>query len=154
MEINIKTIDDKGININYDVNFDKSELNAIYIEELKNAKVNGKVYLNVTEEIIVDVTFSGVMVLKDAVDNSLIDYPFSVKINEVFEENDENNQNILDINLILWQNIVLEVPIRVVSDTNKDNSLKGDGWELKSEDTKSIDPRLSPLMDLLKEGKE
>ncbi len=154
MEVNLKTIDNKGITIDSEVSLDAKELNKIGVESLKSGHVSGRMYLNVTEEIIFDVVFDGILILRDAVDNSLIEYPISIDIREVFEENDTNNQNILDINSILWQNIVLEVPIRVVSDENRDNSRNGDGWELKSEDTLSVDPGSHPLMDLLKEGKE
>ena len=42
----------------------------------------------------------------------------------------EKNQNALDINEFLWQNIVLEVPIRyTLCDAEK---LKGDNWRVLS----------------------
>ena len=54
---------------------------------------------------------------------------------------------------ILWQNIVLEVPISITKE--KDAHLSGEGWELKNEEDKeTIDPRLAELSKLLEEGKE
>ena len=84
---------------------------------------------------------------------------FSFEISEILSENDdEKDQNelkTLDIMDILWQNIVLEVPISYRKDPNKTYSLSGDGWELVDEERKKLDPRLAPLLELLeKEGKE
>ena len=56
---------------------------------------------------------------------------------------------------VLWQNIVLEVPISIKKDPDKKYDLHGDGWELVDEESKKVDPRLAPLLELLeKEGKE
>ena len=56
---------------------------------------------------------------------------------------------------ILWQNIVLEVPISFRKDPNQKISMSGEGWELVDEEKKVVDPRLAPLLGLLdKEGKE
>lgn len=104
----------------------------------------------------------GSMLLLDAVTLEEIDYPFEIHIEEVLNENNENFKeyslnltNSLDIMSFLWQNIVLEVPIRVKKDENKDISLKGEGWELVDENTKEINPSLSPFAALLEEeGKE
>ena len=50
------------------------------------------------------------------------------------EENDKNESKRLDIIDILWQNIVLEVPISLRVNPEKDYKLKGEGWELLKED--------------------
>lgn len=108
-----------------------------------------------------DVIVKGSMILQDAITLEEIDYPFEIHINEVIDENNENLQdnslnltNTLDIMSFLWQNIVLEVPIRVKKEENEDISLKGEGWELVDENTKKVDPSMSPFAALLEEGKE
>jgi uncharacterized protein len=52
---------------------------------------------------------------------------------------------------IIWQNIVVEIPMKVVSPNLDNTKLKGDGWELLTEEEKmsEIDPRLEKLKDLL-----
>ena len=62
------------------------------------------------------------------------------EIEEKFSEfsvNNENNlkivQNNLDITDFLWQNILVEIPLKVVSEKNRDVTLKGDGWRLVTE---------------------
>ena len=82
---------------------------------------------------------------------------FNIKINEVIGENDDNSleiiQNRLDIFPIVWQNILVDVPLRVLAPDAKEESLEGDGWRLITEDDKKevIDPRLAKLKDYIKE---
>ena len=86
------------------------------------------------------------------------DRPAYQQMIEILEENDENltkyfekSQNILDIIEFLWENIVLEVPIRVTNTTGV--HLKGQGWELNSEKKDDgLDPRFEKLNELFKGG--
>ena len=61
----------------------------------------------------------------------------------------KNSKNILDIIPILWENIVLEVPIRLTTSDNV--KLSGDGWSLNADDNDfdDIDPRLAKLKEVL-----
>ena len=97
------------------------------------------------------------MLIEDSISLELVPYEFNIDIEENLETIEENyeecyekGKNTLDLKKILWQNIVLEVPISysMVSDAE----LKGNGWELINEDRKveEIDPRLKKLEDLLK----
>lgn len=162
MIIDLSKVDEKGQNIDLVASFDENYLKNTAIQELNNVVVKGRIFYDVTSEVIIDVNVKGKMVLLDAIDLEPIDYPFNININESVSENSEEfcrifekTSNILDIKNFLWQNIVLEVPIRVVRDTNKSIFKEGDGWELIDENTKKVDPRLSPLAALLEsEGKE
>ena len=102
------------------------------IKGLDEVKVNGTIKYNAADEIQINLDVNGNMKLIDAVTNELIKYPFSFQIDEILEENNENltkyfekSQNILDIIEFLWENIVLEVPIRVTNTTGV--HLKGQG---------------------------
>ena len=126
------------------------------IFDLKNAEVKGKLYLNSINEVELSCVFSGSMYIEDAITLKSIPYDFSINIEESIEEIKENyincyaiSKNTLDLISVLWQNIVLEVPISYTLD--KDANLKGDGWELMNDDkkTKEIDPRLKKLEELL-----
>ena len=66
----------------------------------------------------------------------------------------EKSKNSLDISEILWENIVLEIPISITNHKSEDLLLKGNGWELVNENKEEIDPRLAKLKELLDEGKE
>ena len=80
-------------------------------------------------------------------DTALKKYP------ELFKEYFNNLQNRLDISEILWQNIVLEVPIRIRQD-DTDITLEGEGWQLNKKSEEEIDPRLAKLQELLDQRKE
>ena len=75
----------------------------------------------------------GKMKINDSVTLEEIWYPFDIEINEKLEEFVENNQNSLDIIEVLWQNIVVEVPLRYTLVKNYDE-YQGDGWKLVSEE--------------------
>lgn len=153
MIIDLVNIPKNGLILNESINFEGYDLKSVGIEELKDVKLNGSVNVNIADEVILQANLSGTMILLDAIDSSEIEYPFNIEIEDNLTDNDEYNlektQNTLDIMNILWQNIVLEVPMRVVKKENENVSLQGEGWELISDDTKKVDPRLSPLMDLL-----
>ena len=80
-----------------------------------------------------------------------VKYPFDIDINELINENDDNSfkivQNKLDIFPIIWQNILVDVPLRALAEDAKEVSLSGDGWRLITEDDEKeeIDPRLEAL---------
>ena len=127
------------------------------IHDLENARVVGKIYINSANETILECNFSGNMIIEDSISLELVPYEFSIDIEEIIEKIDENYddcyekiKNTLDLKKILWQNIVLEVPISFTK--VKDAVLNGNGWELINEEksTDEIDPRLKKLEDLLK----
>lgn len=153
MKIDLIGIPQEGLIIDGNLVFDEEQVKLAGMEKLNDVKIRGKVYINLADEVILKANLSGTMILLDAIDSSEIEYPFNIEIEENLTDNDEYNlektQNTLDIMNILWQNIVLEVPMRVVKKENENVSLQGEGWELISDDTKKVDPRLSPLMDLL-----
>ena len=72
---------------------------------------------------------------------------------DFFTEKGKNMQNNLDLKEILWQNIVLEVPIRA-SKTAEVEIKKGEGWEMKDEFSKKEESGLECFKALLDEGKE
>lgn len=149
------------LNINDEILFESeiekdSELDK-RIHDLKNAFVNGRLYINSVDEIILECNFAGTMFIEDSISLNLVPYEFNINIEEkvedikeIYEDCYEKRKNTLDLKRILWQNIVLEVPISYTE--VKDAVLKGNGWELKNENeiVDEIDPRLKKLEDLLK----
>ena len=148
-ELNIKS----SINIDYDVK--KDEYLDKRINEL-DARVVGNIKINSNNDYELNCEFTGNMYINDSISLESIPYHFTININETLEELKENypdcynfSQNTLDLKTILWQNIVLEVPISftICDDAN----IKGNGWELINEEKEEeIDPRLKKLEDLLK----
>ena len=88
-----------------------------------------------------DLYIKGVMTLPCSVTLKDVKYPFEVKTEVKVSNIDENDeeyvkiiQNNIDIIPIIWQNIVLEIPLRVVSEDISDSPIEGDGWKLIRED--------------------
>lgn len=121
------------------------------IVELSKVMVKGLIKYNLSDEVEVNLEVSGVMKLNDSVTNELIDYPFSLKIEENLQEIDGNCENTLDIIEFLWENIVLEVPIAVTNSSGA--KLSGDGWCLNREDN-NINPEFAKLSELIKGGEK
>ena len=158
MFINLNTINEKGIIIDQNIEFDESYYNKTIIKGIKDAYVQGKIYYSTTREVLFEGNIKGNMLLVDSNTGEIVSYPFESEINEILAEDKKfsenlrtNEQNSLDLKELLWQNIVLEVPLSF-SVLDKPTITKGEGWELKSDD--DIDPRLQGFKDLLKNGKE
>lgn len=100
------------------------------------------------------------LTLSDARTCKPVSYPVHLDFEEKIAEDSEicgrfleNSQNTLDILSILWENIVLEIPI---SYTESDElNLKEEGYQVNgNESGENIDPRLAPLLELLDKEKE
>lgn len=153
MFIDLAKVDEKGIVIDDVVSFGPEYIENTSIQQLENVKVNGRAYYSVTNEIVFDCKVDGSFVLLDALTLEPCDYPFSIEISEILSENaselNRNELKTLDIMDILWQNIVLEVPISFRKNPDEKVDMSGEGWELVDEDKKKLDPRLAPLLELL-----
>ena len=124
------------IEINEDVIFDKSFYEKTEIRELKNIHVSGLVEIDFEDNINLELNINGTMILPCAISLKDVEHKFDTTIEESigkFEEIYKNNKNTLEISSILWENIVLEIPIRVVAECVKPSNTSGDGWELISE---------------------
>ena len=135
--------------IDEDITFDKSYYDNSEILDLKDIYVNGYIYQNSLDEYEAKLNLKGKMYLKDSNTLDKVEYEFNTDIDDIIDKNLINNQNMLEFSEFLWENIVLEVPIRYTkSDLEK---VKGDNWEVKdSEDNKNLP--LEKLKDLYKGG--
>ena len=161
MELNLAELTNGSVTYDNDFVINADTYKEVGILDLKNLHVTGDISLNSVSMLAVNLTVTGIMVIPDSVTNEPVEYPFTSKIEEEYDINDEffleyyqKEQNILDIMKILWENIVLEVPMRFT--LAKDAHLSGDGWSLGEEENKDdqIDPRLAKLAELLDNGKE
>lgn len=160
MEFDLNKITEQGILIDTTISFDDEYLQVSEIKKLDNVKVSGRIYYSLTKEVIFTGNVKGNMILVDGYSGDLIDYPFNIDLDEIladFSNEDEKKgkkpQNSLDLKEVLWENIVLEVPI-VVSKDNEVKTKKGEFWEVRDENSKKDDPRLECFRTLLDEGKE
>lgn len=147
------------IPINESYSFSKEELAGTDIISLNDVKVVGEINKDAIDNICLNVEVSGVLVLPCANTLKPVDYPFSIKIEgnieELVEENEKSvkkDENTLDILPIIWENILIEIPMRVVSEGSEKelSNLEGNGWKvITEEDNNEINPELAKLKDLL-----
>lgn len=120
--------------------FTKEELQDSDILELPELKVEGDITYHL-DMFHLRVSVKGVMVLPCAISLKPVNYPFSFEIDEDLDEdlqeNLKNVQNSLDIFPIIWENILMEIPMRVVSSDLSDVKTSGDGWKLITEEDES-----------------
>lgn len=142
--------------------FDKKYYEKTDIRLLKNVHFIGKVYYDYEGNMKIEGKCNGIMILPDSITLEDIEHPFSFEIDYIINENNEEIKeyyeklkNTLDIMGILWQNIVLEVPMRITNNSIDKIESNSDGWDIKNENKKEIDPRLAKLTELLDDiGKE
>lgn len=155
----LKSDIEDSINIDLTYSFTKEELEGTDLIELNNVKINGNISKDSINEYTIDVDVKGIMVLPCAITLDPVDYPFNVKISgnleEMLQEINENSkkiENSIDIFPIIWENILMEIPMKVVSEKAKDIKLEGDGWRLVTEEDRgNINPEFQKLSQLFEE---
>ena len=147
----------KRIEVNETYSFTLDELKGTDLLKLDNIKVEGEIIKNSLGNIELNLDVEGVMVLPCALTLKPVNYPFSIEISgeideltEDFDENSTNFQNSIDILPIIWENILMEIPMRVVSEEANDSNMtmEGEGWKFVTEEEEKTSP-LSELMDYL-----
>ena len=148
---------DKNILIDTTYSFSKKEMEGTDLLKLDNVKIIGELHKNVLGNVVLSAEVSGVMVIPCAVTLKPVEYPFSLiiddeieKLYENIEEKTTNLQNTIDILPIIWENILMEIPMRVVSPDAENIKLSGNGWKLVTDEDNKNNP-LSELMDMLDE---
>jgi uncharacterized protein len=151
----LSNIDDEVV-IDEVYSFNEEELKGTGINRLSDVKITGNITKDSMNELYIDLNISGTMVLPCSVTLVDVDYPFDINVSgnvdEMLEELDKNNkkvQNSLDILPIIWENILMEIPSKVVSPEADNIELSGDGWKLVREEEKEENPELAKLKDLL-----
>ena len=144
------------IDINETYSFSEEELKTLEITSLDDLKITGTVSLDALKDVYLDLEVTGTMIIPCAITLKPVNYPFNINIEGTIEEiavdlekKVEKNQNILDIFPIIWENVLMEVPMRVVADDADDYQISGDGWSFNNDDSDQGNSELSKLKDLL-----
>ena len=130
----------KELEIDEEIAYDSSYYKNTDLINISKVNVKGKIKKIDKENFDMSISVQGVMVLPCSVTLKPVKYPFSIKLNEIIDEKDENNlkkdENTLELKQYLWENIVVEIPLRVVSDDAYKKEYKGNGWQLITDETK------------------
>lgn len=135
--IKLKNKIEKHIKIEEDIVFSPDMLKESELIDLENAKVSGYITLDSQNEYLIDIIIKGTLVLPCSVTLKPVKIEFETNINDylqvLVEEIDEFQKNIgnsIDIFPIIWENILMEIPIKVTSEETSDLKTQGDGWKL------------------------
>lgn len=122
-----------AININEQINVDDNLLKQSNIKKLENNYFKGRIFKDYEDNLVLEGTIQGIMILPDDITLEDVNYEFKTDIYEYIEQVFEIDKNSIDIFDYLYQNILVEVPLKVRG--NNDNiTLKGDGWQLITEE--------------------
>lgn len=138
---NLITNIEEELILKIDINFEEEKLKETSIQELKSTIFEGEITKLYDNNYQLSGVMKGIMILPDDITLEPVEYKFETNLEEKFNEfteNTDNNlkiiQNRLDISEFLWQNILVEIPLKVVSEKNKDLTIKGDGWRFIKEE--------------------
>ena len=129
----------EDIYINENLSFSKEDLKDKDIIELKDVNVKGTIYNGSLNEYNLNLNVKGKMILPCSRTLKPTQHDFDIEITENIEENEENfkkSQKSIDIFPIIWENILMEIPIRIINPEAQNIEIKGDGWELITDSEK------------------
>ena len=151
---------DIKIKIDDEVTIDDKLLENTDIKKISKVKVKGNIYPE-GNNFSVNLNIKCILTLVCSISLKDVEYNIDINVNEIIGENDdileENNKiinNSIDLIPIIWQNIILEVPLKVVSPDIEVKNINGDGWRFITDEEvveKEIDPRLEKLKEFLGE---
>lgn len=147
----------KEIPIRENLYFTKEKLSGTELLDLQDVEVEGFLEKNAAEQIECHLLVRGVMVLPCSITLKATKYPFETGIQDtltnLWEEMgffEKKVENTIDILPIIWENILMEIPMKVVSEDATLEKKQGDGWQLiTEEDTEVIHSAFEKLKDLL-----
>ncbi len=155
MEINLRKVPIREMNLSGEVEFDSSFYEKTGILGISKVEYSCHIYRDSNQEDFLSLDGKGCFFLEDARTLEPVEYPFTIHLEEKIDFDSEfcgrfleNSQNTLDILSILWENIVLEIPISFTISEELEETKEKEGEE------KDIDPRLAPLRVLLEKEKE
>lgn len=149
------------IDIDNTITIPKEMLKNSEIKDISDVKVNGVISSHDNSNYEINLNIKCNLILTCSISLKPVNYDIDIEINEIIAENDENLEennkiinNTIDLIPIIWQNIILEVPLKVISPDVTIENMSGDGWRFITDEEdikKEIDPRLEGLKKFLDE---
>ncbi len=116
------------------------------IKSISPVKLDGYLYLDELDNLSINLNVKCDLTLKSSISLKDVDFPININIDELdFDDENKKITNSIDLIPIIWQNILIEIPIRVTDSSNDEDI--SDKYIKKEE----IDERLSKLKDFLDE---
>jgi len=122
----------RKIPVNGELIIPKEYYQTMDIIDISPVIVEGELSVNFEEELELKCTLKGHFIIPCSISLEPVQEPFIAEVEQIIDEKDEKNQINLALLDVLWENVVLEVPIKVTKKDVEIKSIKGDGWELES----------------------
>ncbi|MBR4351160.1 MAG: hypothetical protein IKP98_02955 [Bacilli bacterium] len=138
-----------GVTDRIDINEEITIPEEYYTYDIKSispVKLDGYLYLDELDNLSINLNVKCDLTLKSSISLNDVDFPININIDELdFDDENKKITNSIDLIPIIWQNILIEIPIRVTDSSNDEDI--SDKYIKKEE----IDERLSKLKDFLDE---
>ncbi len=132
MNLNLIELNTKGrVDFDEDVILDNFKDDRII--SINNVHIKGYILDNGTNDYEINCNITGSITLKSAINNSPVPYELDIGYNDFIPnlgEKYKKSSNSLDILPIIWENILLEIPIRATNETDTFEATSGEGWEI------------------------
>ncbi len=118
---------------NNDIDVSLFDISNTEIIRLDYVHFEGVSEIDYIDDLLLNGSLTGQMILPCSITLDEVEYPFEIEIEENlgnFDEILKKNKNSLELLPILCENIVLEIPMRVVKKGIDITNISGDGWEL------------------------
>lgn len=132
MVIELEMLDSNDIYLEEAVSFPDTYFSND-VKEINNILVKGVISKDDYGKIHIKLNVTGKMLIEDSISLKDVYYPFDCEIDEILEQTDKKDNKTIDITDILWQNIILEVPLRY-TEISDFSEFQGDGWKLVGEE--------------------
>ncbi len=123
----------KKLEINEEVEIPAELYSKMNVRRMDKVKVSGIVSINYEDNIVLNLNLSGNFIMPCEITGEDVVIPFETSFEEEILENTLNNEFYLDLLDILWENIVLEIPFKVVKEGAKIENFQGNGWKFEEE---------------------
>ena len=144
-----------SIEIDEKLEISEELLEKTNIIELSNVTIKGSISEIGDNDYELNVNIDGDMILPDSITLERTNYHFNTEIagniDELLEEIGETSKKTeftIDIFPIIWENILMEIPIKVESEDLNPPTLEGNGWRFIEDDKPEINPEFIKLDDL------
>ncbi len=141
----------ESLPIDFNYSFKTDELKNTDIISLDDVNIKGNISYNYGRYYI-SIDIKGEFILPCSLTLEPVSVPLNTHVEgdleKILQEIGQNLTNTLDIFPIIWENILMEVPLKVVSG-KKATKTSGDGWKLITEEEKRVNPELEKLKELL-----
>lgn len=136
--------------------FSKEQLSGTEVLSPFTVSLEGTITRDVLDGFLLSVRVKGQLFLPCSVTLKPVPIPLDINIigslDELLEEIDENHkkiENSIDILPIIWENILMEIPMKVTSPDAYFETKEGDGWKFVTAGEENNNPALEKLKDLL-----